>query len=391
MLNIGSKIPKIASVQKSIENFMHTNVIMQWDNISKTILILAMGGLDFLVWILWLVYSYHSPELNHWIDSTHYPFFLSFYILAAVLYFILIFICYCYKRNKLFQKYMPYIAVGYFGITMLFAGFAIGTSNPATIAGYITVVTVGLVLYERKIIYSTFIPGTIILLLLITLCAKDLIIYAPIFSEELDAGNLYQNSFWVYSMLFLYTPIFIVSIVLFEVLLIQWRNRELLINEISRRDPLTGILNRRSIGEFLKKLEDRHQMYAVILLDLDYFKKINDTYGHDVGDQVLITVSNILSNIAIDGECLGRYGGEEFILILPALNKDQAINIANRCREAIAETLIRNEDGTEFNISASFGVAISDATSKKEDVIRMADQALYIAKDKGRNQVQFLS
>lgn len=88
----------------------------------------------------------------------------------------------------------------------------------------------GLVLYERKIIYSTFIPGTIILLLLITLCAKDLIIYAPIFSTELDAGNLYQNSFWVYSMLFLYTPIFIVSIVLFEVLLIQWRNRELLIN-----------------------------------------------------------------------------------------------------------------------------------------------------------------
>ena len=163
---------------------MHSSVIMQWDNISKTILILAMGGLDFLVWILWLVYSYHSPELNHWIDSAHYPFFLSFYILAAVLYFILIFICYRYKRNKLFQKYMPYIAVGYFGITMLFAGFAIGTSNPATIAGYITVVTVGLILYERKIIYSTFIPGTIILLLLITLCAKDLIIYAPIFSTE---------------------------------------------------------------------------------------------------------------------------------------------------------------------------------------------------------------
>ena len=80
MLDIGSKIPKIASVQKSIENFMHSSVIMQWDNISKTMLILAMGGLDFLVWLLWLVYSYHSPELNHWIHNAHYPFFLSFYI-----------------------------------------------------------------------------------------------------------------------------------------------------------------------------------------------------------------------------------------------------------------------------------------------------------------------
>lgn len=391
MLNIWMKLLQFKTFRESVKTFMQSSVIMQWDNISKTIMILAMGGLDFLVWLVWLVYSYHSAELNHWINTNHYPFFVCFYLLGALSFFILIYICNRYKKNKKFKIYMPYIAVAYFGIMMLFSGFAIGIASPATIAGYITVVTVGLVLYRRKIIYSTFIPGTIILLLLITLSAKEFIIYAPVFSNELEAGNLYQNSYWVYSMLFLYIPIFIVSIVLFEVLLIQWRNHELWMNDISRKDSLTGILNRRSIGEFLNKLEDQKQIYAVILLDLDHFKKINDTYGHDVGDQVLITVSNVLSNIAIDGDCLGRYGGEEFMLILPQLNKDQAMTIAHRCRQTIAETLIRHANGAEFNISASFGVAMSSRDSRKEDVIRRADQALYIAKDQGRNQVQFLS
>lgn len=380
----------LSQTHDRIRSFMHNNVIMQWDNVSKSILVMLLGGFDFLIWLIWLVYSYHVPTLSHWINAEHYPFFFSFYLIAFIVYILFALILYRYKTIPFIQQVFPYIAVAYFGTTMMATGFAIGISSPATIAGYISVVTVGLVLFERKIIYLTMLPATVLLLTLFILSATNNIVYAPIFSQALETGELFKNSYWVYSMIFLYIPIFFMSILLFEMMLIQWRNRERWINEVSRRDPLTGIYNRRNIGEFLKDLEIKKIPYAIILLDLDYFKRINDEYGHDAGDQVLMKVSEVLSIKALEEDCVGRYGGEEFMMILPNVSKSQAEFMAETSRRAIAESIIHTQDERQFNITASFGVAMSSPDAKKEDVIRMADQALYIAKQNGRNQVHLI-
>lgn len=418
-----------------IKKFMDSSVIMQWDNIRKSILILVLGGLYFTIWVIWLVFSFYTPTLKHWINPQHFVFYLNFFILATIFYFVLALITYRFQQHICIRRYMPYFAVAYLGCSMLFAGYSIGISSPATIAGYINLVTVGLVLHERKIIYPTFIPITCLLLLTIMLCSYSIWAYAPIFSTQLNQLSLYENEYWVYSMMFLYIPIFFAGLGLFEILLTQWRNRELLINEISRKDPLTGIENRRSIAQSLQVIESQQIPYAVVLLDLDYFKQINDEYGHESGDLVLIEVARILndqidkplfsiksrslntakqhlkqstlndplnaSDILLSQQlnsvsfekqvglkdCVGRYGGEEFILIFIHKSLEYVLKMTEACRQRIAETKLTTEDGRDLRFTASFGVAFADEGMMKEDIIRMADQALYQAKRQGRNRV----
>lgn len=409
---------------------------MQWDNIRKSILILLMGGVYYSFWVIWLLFSFYTPSLNHWINPQYFAFYLTVFVVGTCLYFGLTYLTYRLQQHALIQQYMPYFAVAYLGSTLLLAGYSIGISSPATIAGYINLVTVGLVLHERKMIYLTFIPITVALLVVIFLCSNGTFAHAPIFSAELNQQVLYENPYWVFSMMFLYIPIFLAGLGLFEILLTQWRNREHLINEISRKDPLTGIDNRRSIGQSLQQIEAQQLPYAVALLDLDFFKKINDDFGHEAGDAVLIEVAKILKDqiqgLAADVEpmqfkpsqsgtetfnsqselanpsmqkrkssvmlqhartqhlkqdLVGRYGGEEFILIFVDKSLEYVLKMTEACCQAIQQASIATLEGRPLQFTASFGVAFSQQGMAKEDTIRRADQALYQAKHQGRNQV----
>lgn len=375
-------------VVEKIKFFMNSSVIMRWDNISKSILVLILGGLNFIILLIWLELSYRFPAWQYWLNLEHYNFYYYLISFGCFIYFLLALIAYRFRSHRAIQTFMPYISTIYLAVTMMICGYGIGISSPATIAGYISLVTVGLVLYERKIIYITFIPITVFLLVAIISISQGKLEYAPIFSDELNSTILHENLYWVSSQLFLYIPIFFASILLFEILLIQWRNREVLINEISLKDPLTGIFNRRCIGKNLNSMQKAKTEYALVLLDLDHFKNINDQYGHDAGDQVLIQVAKILDESLRLQDSVGRFGGEEFILILPNNSLVQAMSIAERCRMNIEKMIVRLEDQCELRITASFGVAMSQQNLTKEDITRQADQALYLAKHKGRNQVR---
>jgi diguanylate cyclase (GGDEF)-like protein len=125
----------------------------------------------------------------------------------------------------------------------------------------------------------------------------------------------------------------------------------------------------------------------VIELDVDRFKQINDTHGHGCGDEVLIAVANILARSARDGDVLARWGGEEFILLLPETNLDAAITLAERLRVVISEMRL-NCQGKEISFTASFGVAQRTAECESmEAIISIADDFLYQAKREGRNRV----
>ncbi|MNP19560.1 Response regulator PleD [compost metagenome] len=156
--------------------------------------------------------------------------------------------------------------------------------------------------------------------------------------------------------------------------------------ELSVTDKLTGLKNRRF---FQEKLEDQIILYrkvdkpfSVFILDIDHFKKVNDTWGHQTGDDVLERLAKILQAFSRKGDIVARYGGEEFVLILPDIDIVEARAIAERLRMAVAGSTWKTG-----NITISIGIATFTPTDSDSTILKKADQALYVSKENGRNRV----
>ncbi|HEX7089803.1 MAG TPA: diguanylate cyclase [Longimicrobiales bacterium] len=171
---------------------------------------------------------------------------------------------------------------------------------------------------------------------------------------------------------------------------LQEKNKELA--QLSISDGLTGLYNHRHSQEVLHEEFERAKRtgepVAVAMFDLDHFKEVNDTHGHQVGDRVLQEMAEILRRTAREIDKLGRYGGEEFIAILPDTDLDDAAVFAERVRQDVARHLFPADD-TVFRMTVSAGVAVfpDRGIITPPDLIRRADQALYAAKEAGRNRV----
>jgi len=159
---------------------------------------------------------------------------------------------------------------------------------------------------------------------------------------------------------------------------------------IAITDRLTGLYNRLKLDESLENEFYRAHRYAhqfaVILLDLDFFKSVNDTYGHQEGDQVLMEVAKILQKQVREIDIVGRWGGEEFLIIYPSTNLHGVLSVAEKMRSKI-EKYNFPAVGT---ITASFGVTVWYPDDMIESMIARVDKALYKAKDNGRNRVEVL-
>ncbi|MBM3602350.1 MAG: diguanylate cyclase, partial [Alphaproteobacteria bacterium] len=158
-------------------------------------------------------------------------------------------------------------------------------------------------------------------------------------------------------------------------------------------DELTGLYNRRYFNNHLetlfKKTQEQGGAMAVMMIDIDYFKKINDTYGHDGGDVVLKQVAARLQDAIRGYDIVARLGGEEFAMIMPALRPDQAPQAAERLRQRIANEAFTLPDGQSVNVTVSIGLfnqALQDRDTP-DSIMKLADQALYAAKRGGRNRV----
>ena len=155
--------------------------------------------------------------------------------------------------------------------------------------------------------------------------------------------------------------------------------------KLSTLDALTGIQNRLGIGQFISALSITRATASVIIIDLDHFKRINDERGHHVGDRVLRTMGEILRSSTRNTDAVGRWGGEEFVLVCPGASMADAADLAEKLRHRVLQTNFIPED--PLPITASFGVATSGVGQAFDDVFRQADQALYLAKNRGRNCV----
>jgi diguanylate cyclase (GGDEF)-like protein len=164
------------------------------------------------------------------------------------------------------------------------------------------------------------------------------------------------------------------------------------LNVVANRDALTGVLNRRAIMVALegqiRAARAFGKTFGVIMADIDNFKKINDTYGHAAGDMALRAFTRRLSAILRQTDYLGRYGGEEFLLLIGDTNQEQLMQFANRFRLVIAETPF-NLGAASQTITASFDLALAtDSVIPVETLIETADRAVYAAKTGGRNRCE---
>lgn len=169
------------------------------------------------------------------------------------------------------------------------------------------------------------------------------------------------------------------------------RNAMERLSESSNRDGLTGIYNRRYLEQRLATEFDRSKRYgghfSFMLFDLDHFKKVNDTYGHLTGDAVLCAISQRIGSLLRTVDMLGRYGGEEFGVILPSTNLEGAVVVAEKLKQVVARTPVMHKE-TAIPVTVSIGVAEFKAeTPNYEHLIHCADIALYFSKGNGRNRV----
>ncbi|MCP9337771.1 sensor domain-containing diguanylate cyclase [Stutzerimonas xanthomarina] len=170
---------------------------------------------------------------------------------------------------------------------------------------------------------------------------------------------------------------------------LQAANQEL--QRLSSTDRLTGLFNRGHWEEMLRQDYARHRRYernaALVMFDIDHFKKINDSYGHQAGDAVIQQTAELVRQSMRDADIAGRYGGEEFVVLLPDTDSEGALTFAERLRQSIeAHEVVY--DGHSIRFTVSLGIAdLSEPTSGYAQLIERADNALYSSKAAGRNQV----
>lgn len=165
------------------------------------------------------------------------------------------------------------------------------------------------------------------------------------------------------------------------------------LQRLSQTDDLTQVPNRRSVmdrltEEFLVHKRKKRPL-SLALLDIDYFKKINDSFGHHTGDMILREMAQLVSGMLRDYDAMGRYGGEEFVIVLPETNGGQALKVADRLREGIERHEFLVNDRTH-RITVSLGIACKSAEGNPtiEEMFKEADRCLYLAKASGRNRTE---
>ncbi|MFN7149307.1 MAG: GGDEF domain-containing protein, partial [Microthrixaceae bacterium] len=157
---------------------------------------------------------------------------------------------------------------------------------------------------------------------------------------------------------------------------------------------LTGLVNRRfgleRLGEEFSRAVRAKEPLGVILFDIDHFKAVNDTYGHQTGDKVLRTVADVARSVLREGDTLLRYGGEEFLAVLPGAGADDLDQLGDRIRREI-ESSVTSDQHQEIRVTVSLGAVAFPSTDVTDidDLVRHADAAMYVAKSAGRNRMTF--
>lgn len=278
-----------------------------------------------------------------------------------------------------------------YALTSVSACYLIGTLNVVTGLVMMGAPMLGLILFSIRQVLLVFVAGLLMMLTLSLLSALQVIPYAPILKPE-QAASAHLSLYWTLCLMLAGGFYVIYQTVIMSAMVRAWHSREQDIRTLSQTDALTSVANRRHILELLDEVLDSNRSMdnpvAVLMVDIDHFKRINDDHGHLVGDRALAASAAALRDCLRQGDMIGRYGGEEFLIVLPGTRVAHALDIAERCRQAIG-ALVIDANGILLPLTASVGLACRTRgdIQNSDHVIHLADEAMYEAKKTGRNRV----
>lgn len=342
-------------------------------------------------YVFWGLYSQSHPVYHQFVDGFIIDAIFWPAILSVLLGIVWGGLCWFHRSSLRWKNLLLHAALAIFVIVMLGAGFVSGLFAMSLGVILASSPFLGIILLPARMVLITVGFAIVVIGVLAVLTIQGVLPYAPIFLEQPLSSSPEYASFYFLTQVYFVLPFLLVSITVSLAFLHQSRQREAQILHLSQTDPLTQLYNRRTAQERLIELMKNPAGYpvSVVLLDLDFFKKINDTHGHLTGDRVLKTVAQVLRDSLRKNDLIARFGGEEFLMILDGITCNTAEKVAERCRVLLTKTEVLNDAGQPIALTGSFGVAciLTGGQFVVDDILRQADEALYQAKANGRNQV----
>jgi diguanylate cyclase (GGDEF)-like protein len=288
------------------------------------------------------------------------------------------------------QQIVPYVFTTFYITSLMTMGYFIG--HLSMIAGMVMAAAplFSIILFKDRVTLLVLALGAIGFSIICSLYINNILPYAPLFISS-SIPDKHEKLFSLYCILFFAIPHYFSFIAATFLIVKYWQTREENYRHLSLTDNLMEMANRRGISAHLALKKTQHQPsqpLSIIMADIDFFKNVNDTYGHAAGDIVLRQIGESIKTSLRDSDQVGRYGGEEFLIVLPDTSLECARHVAERCRQNIESSVIVIQKATPIQVTTSFGIYCS--TDHKEDILDMihqADMQLYRAKQNGRNRV----
>jgi diguanylate cyclase (GGDEF)-like protein len=399
MFSIFIPLRRVIEVDMDVTSIIRKHIyIIDLHENDKTVIINIMVS---LLYFSYFCIAYFSEGVSAEFQVAHLYYLHVTEVLSIVsilcMNVLLAFILYARKNNPSSTR-LGNIQLYFIGQPL--ALYAILNGIPQLITGLLLGVLpfLGLILFNRKhVLYAAYLMWAEIIGLAIAV-STGLLPNAPLFIDQVKPAQV-PLAFLLVQIL-MSAPIAAGVYIMGHSLMQGIVLREKKILELSRRDGLTGLWNRRYLNEVLEhEIALTHRnLYclSILILDLDFFKKVNDTFGHQAGDKVLLATTDALQKCARTTDYVGRFGGEEFMIILPNCDARMSIEVADRYRKSIEAQNIQVGDHV-IQVTASFGVTTMLPTNTclynmqlcLDDLINTADKALYDAKEQGRNCVRF--
>lgn len=363
---------------------------LDWRPIDRHLLLAALVMIAPLLFGSWLGASlWQAPEYLN--PAVAYP-LMAGYVLHAVILVGLLLVGMKQRQSREEWPMLENVVIWSFVINTLVSGFSTGTHFTSGLLVIFLGINIASALASIGKIGVAHLFTCSVMSVFAMIDLTGLAEPAPLFATPLLKPQGASVTGWV--SLHVVIGAVLLAIGYLSILAIsRWVERENLYREMSTVDGLTRLTNRRSFiergqNEFSRAQRMPPGVMACVMADLDHFKRINDTWGHHAGDQVLITASGILMENTRQHDEVGRYGGEEFAILMPGITLEEALVAAERIRASIEATVV-DCDGHRISMTASLGVAAypGEGIDSLNALLKAADKALYVAKESGRNRV----